>query len=1299
MRIARLITAMSALGVLSLSGSAAHGERTPQTGTKPVLYVTATAHLDTQWLWTIQTTIDEYLPATLRDNFALFEKYPDYTFSFEGAFRYMLAKEYYPEDYARLSDYIAQGRWCVCGSSIVAGDVNVPAPESLIRQVLYGNDFFEREFGRRSCDIYLPDCFGFGYALPSVAAHCGLKGFSTQKLTWGSSVGIPFNVGVWEGIDGSSILAAINPGEYVAKVRSDLSVDEEWLARINKNGEQSGAFVDYKYFGVGDRGGAPDEESVQWIEKAIAGDGPIRVVNLPADRIFHDLTADQIDRLPRYDGELLMTRHGIGCYTSQCAMKRWNRKNELLADAAERAAVAADWLGGLAYPRQRLTEAWIRFLWHQFHDDLTGTSIPHAYQFSWNDEIIALNQFAAVLTDSVGTIARALDTRVKGIPVIVFNPLAFEREDVVRATVRFPNGAPAFVDVYDTNGRRIPSQVLLVEDRNVEMLFRARVPSVGFAVFDVRPAQPSLPAPATEPVTATKFGLENGRYRVSLNPDGDVAGIYDKKLGRELLLGPARLQFLQDTPAQWSEWEIDLDDISAEPYAHAAGPAQISVIEEGPIRAAVKVARRIAGSTVIQRISLASGRAGDHIEFDTVIDWQTPKTLLKASFPLGASNLNATYDLGFGAIERPNNSEKKYEVPAQQWADITASDGSFGVTIANDCKYGWDKPADNLLRLTLIHSPNDVEKDMGRHRVLYSIAGHAADWRAGNAIRQAARINQPLMAFQTSPHRGSLESSFSLLSVDSPQVVVRAIKKAEHGEEVIIRVQEAHGKSARNVAVSMATPILAAREVNGAEQLRGDFAVQQGRLRLDFEPFQPRTLAVTLTPPDAVVPPPAAQPVILPYDRDVVSSDRDRADGDFDGAGHSLPAELLPATIHHGGIQFAMGPTATGKKNAVTCRGQSIALPDGDYDRLYVLASAQNGPAAGEFAVGSEVEEIVVADFTSWVGQSDSLIVDGKEVEAARMAPAFIHRDEIAWVGTHRHDGPTDRNEPYVFCYLFQYGIDLPAGAKSVTLPDNDRIRIMAMTVADNPNDDTEPAQYLYDHVDAVFIDPPGGLHIDPVSVDLSTDARGADVVFTLDGSEPTAKSVRFTTPIRLTKTTTIAARTLRNGRLGDFVRHATFVFAEPRPPEPVQDLRPGLCYRYYEGEWKQVSGFETATPVKFGTVDTFDVSPRQTDERYGFTIEGLVRVPSEAVYTFCTASDDGSTLSIGGELVVDNDGLHGERERCGVIALQPGLHPIRVDYFELTGDDVLHVRYFAPGIAKQPIPAEVLFHAAPIGE
>src|SRR6266850_2882931 len=275
----------------------------PSQDPKPVLYVVGTSHLDSQWNWTVQDTIREFVPNTFFDNFKRFEQYPDYTFTYEGAIHYMWFKEYHPESWPTVRNYVAAGRWKLAGSWINAVDVNVPSPESLMRQALYGKRFFRQEFGRVSQDVYLPDCFGFGFALPSIAAHSGLSAFTTQKLTWGSSYGIPFPIGRWKGVDGNSVVAALNPGDYVSKIRSDISVDPKWSNDLTSLG--NGRQAIYRLFGTGDIGGAPDAESVGWLEKSLANKaGTVEVKNTSVDQLATDLTPEEIAKLPEYEGEL-----------------------------------------------------------------------------------------------------------------------------------------------------------------------------------------------------------------------------------------------------------------------------------------------------------------------------------------------------------------------------------------------------------------------------------------------------------------------------------------------------------------------------------------------------------------------------------------------------------------------------------------------------------------------------------------------------------------------------------------------------------------------------------------------------------------------------------------------------------------------------------------------------------------------------------------------------------------------------------------------------------------------------------
>ena len=313
-----------------------------------------------------------------------------------------MMKEYYPEQYEEMKKFIEEGRWHIAGSSWEASDVLVPSVEASIRNIMLGQTYYRQEFGKEGTDIFLPDCFGFGWTLPTIAAHCGLIGFSSQKLDWrnhpfyGKSKH-PFTIGLWKGIDGKQVMLA-HGYDYGRRWNNEDLSKNKYLEGLAKRTPLNTV---YRYYGTGDIGGSPTLGSVRSVEQGIKGDGPVEVISATSDQLYKDyLPFNNHPELPVFDGELLMDVHGTGCYTSQAAMKLYNRQNEQLGDAAERAAVAAEWLGTASYPQHTLTEAWKRFIFHQFHDDLTGTSIPRAYEFSWNDELISLKQFSQVLTSS-----------------------------------------------------------------------------------------------------------------------------------------------------------------------------------------------------------------------------------------------------------------------------------------------------------------------------------------------------------------------------------------------------------------------------------------------------------------------------------------------------------------------------------------------------------------------------------------------------------------------------------------------------------------------------------------------------------------------------------------------------------------------------------------------------------------------------------------------------------------------------------------------------------------------------------
>ncbi|HEY2962157.1 MAG TPA: glycoside hydrolase family 38 C-terminal domain-containing protein, partial [Pyrinomonadaceae bacterium] len=967
----------------------------------PTLYVVAYAHLDTQWRWEYPRVINEYIPKTMHDNFALFEKYPSYVFNFSGANRYRMMKEYWPADYARVKQYVAAGRWFPAGSSMEESDVNSPSAESIIRQILYGNQFFRREFGKTSAEYMLPDCFGFPASLPSILAHMGIKGFSTQKLTWNSAApvggkgsieetprGIPWNVGYWQGPDGRGVIAALNPGSYGGQIREDISKSPtisdpnardnplDWPRRVQRNGQVSGLFTDYHYYGTGDTGGSPREDSVRMMQEIVSkNDGPLKIVSATAEQMFLNIRPDQIKGLPRYEGDLLLTDHSAGSITSEAYQKRWNRKNELLADAAEKASVGAAWLGSRIYPQQRLNNAWTLVMGGQFHDILPGTATPKAFEFSWNDDVIAMNQFASVLTSATEGITASLNTQTEGAAIVVYNPLNIEREDVVEATVSLPSGAAQMVRVVGPDGREVPAQVIGSEGEATKVLFVARVPSVGYAVYDVQRGLVGIASSANS-LKVTASSLENERYRISLNSDGDVATIFDKKLNRELLDAPLRLAIKNDTPAQWPAWNMDWADQQKLPRAYVSGPAQIRVVENGPVRVAIEIVRETEGSKFLQRVRLSTGDAGNRVEFGNVMEWKTSNANLKATFPLTAANTKATYNWDIGTIERGNNDERKFEVPSHQWFDLTDRSGSFGVTILSDCKYGSDKPDDKTLRLTLLRTPgigpragyaDQATQDWGRHEFVYGLAAHAGDYRRDQTDWQAQRLNQPLIAFESSRHQGRSGKTFSILRLNNDRVRVLALKKAEDSDEVIVRIVELDGRAAPDVRISFPAPVVAAREVNGQELPLGKATIIKGQLVTSLGRFQPRTFAVKLAPPAIRSAPPQSWPLTLPYDLAVATNDGERIKAGFDGEGSALPAEMLPRDISYGGITFRM---ASGGANAVVARGQSIPVPAG-VQKLYVVAASAGDDQRVSLRVGSESTALTIQSWRGFIGQWD----------------------------------------------------------------------------------------------------------------------------------------------------------------------------------------------------------------------------------------------------------------------------------------------------------------------------------------
>ena len=996
------------------------------------IHTIATAHLDTVWNWDFETTVKKYIPRTLNWNFRLFEKYPEYVFNFEGAYRYSLMEEYYPGYFEILKEYIAKGNWYPCGAGWENGDVNVPSPEALFRNFLLGNDFFEKKFGVRSRDVFLPDCFGFGYALPSVARHSNLYGFTTQKLTWGSAYGQPFDIGKWYGPDGNYIIASLKMHNYFAVLRN-LRRSNAIDGKLREN-ERYGLNATEIFHGVGDRGGGPLPVSVAILKANMDknGQSDLKVHSSPSDRLFRQIMEEKSeaerDALPSWNNELLLTNHGTGGYTSRAVSKRWNRRGEELADMAERSAVAAFFLGTEKYPRNQLNTAWKRLINHQFHDDLPGTSIQKVYLRSWNDYGLSLNQFAGEYEHSVRAVSAMLDTSFcKGVPLVVNNSLEAERCECVTAIVK---GEYKNISVLDSKGRKVPSQTVDVTDGKTIIAFVAKVPPLSYSVFDLREVKTSREAETD--LRVTENSLENGRYKVTLNGNGDIGSIYDKLLEKELLSAPVTLGIF-DYTGSWiyPAWELKYDQVIREPQ-RIARLVDSKITEQGPARGSIRVIQKAGDSLFINNISLSAG--SDKIEVQCEFDWNSQKTLCKNIFSFTCRNEQALFDLGLGAIKRGNARPAAYEVPAQKWADITDKSGEYGVAVLSDCKYGWDKYNNSTLRMTVIHTPLNNSRttamqsmmDLGLNRYGYAICAHRGD--DISRVNLAAReFSAPMAVFATQQHKGPLGRVYSFGDISDNGVIIRAVKKAENSDEIVIRVNECENRCHEEVSVSLGSGIESAREIYASEEEIGEACVRDKRLVFNMKPYEIRSFALKLVPSGTEPAQVRRQTEIsLPVNAGVYSSNVYPSGKGIYGKNYTIPEEITPGVITSAGTDFAIDRTG-----ALCCDGQELKLPE-ECRTLSILAASLGSDREFTFECGGKPAAVRVSDIEERPFAWDLY---------SMKRTAAMKRDSLAWECTHTHGEGGDNFAHQLFFY--RYEIDT-GGADSVRLPSDRRLLILA---------------------------------------------------------------------------------------------------------------------------------------------------------------------------------------------------------------------------------------------------------------
>ncbi len=777
------------------------------------LFFAANAHIDAAWLWREGETI-----AVCKNTFAsvmnMARARTDFSYTQSSAAYYDWMERLYPELFGEIKARIGEGRWEVVGGMWVEPDCNLPSGTSWARQLLYGKRYFREKLGVDVTIGWNPDSFGYNWNMPQFYRSAGIDAFITQKIGWNEKNVFPHRAFWWEGPDGSRILSYF-PFDYVNTI-DDPARLVDWLRQYDANTGFRKMFV---LFGVGDHGGGPSIEMIGRIDRLKTLDIFPSIDFGTAGEYLGWIKQQDLTKLPVWRDELYLEYHQ-GTFTTQAKIKEANRRSEMLLTGAEAfSAIAA--LSGRPYGGARLEAAWRDVMFNQFHDILPGSSIREVYLDAAERYREAEALAGHELSGALDHLAGQVDTsRLAGEAVVVFNPLGWDRPGLVR--VPLPAGDEAEVAVFDVDGRELPSQAVATGTLTREVLFMApKVPSLGYATFELRRNPPRAKFPGT--LTVTESALENDAFRVALDPaSGWIRSIVDKRTGREVLAGPAnRLQLLEDKPEAWDAWNVGLTGTE-----YPSTLRSIEVVERGPVRVVLRVKRDFLApgtkkeaptedfpsSFFTQDIVLYAG--SDRIDFITRVDWWEQKTMLKVAFPVAVTSDVATFEIPNATIERSTGLETpqeqaQVEVPAQRWADLSQAD--HGVSLLNAAKYGYDVKG-NTLRLSLLRSPvwPDPTADRGKHVIEYALYPHAKGWREAGTVRRGYELDHPLLVARTGRHAGALpaEQSFVRLAPDS--LVLTSIKKAEDSAAWVVQWYDAHGDGA---AATLTLPAAPARAV------------------------------------------------------------------------------------------------------------------------------------------------------------------------------------------------------------------------------------------------------------------------------------------------------------------------------------------------------------------------------------------------------------------------------------------------------------------------------------------------------
>ncbi len=777
----------------------------PAEPSAPRLHLCGHSHIDVAWLWPIAETVRK-CSRTFSTAVKYMERYPEYRFTQSQPQLYEFTKQNWPALYAKIKKFAEQGRWEPTGGMWVEADCNISGGEALARQFLLGQRFFEKEFGRRSEILWLPDVFGYSAAIPQIMRKAGCRYFLTQKLSWDDTNRMPH-------------------------LRKALSQFRE-RDRLD----------DMVYlYGFGDGGGGPTPRMLEFARIGENLEGLPRLEHNGAEAFFRRVEQNAAD-LATWVGELYFELHR-GTYTTQAANKKKNRRAEFLLRETE-ILQSIGMLDKSEYPARELTEIWKIVLKNQFHDIIPGSSIGAVYKDSDADYERVFAEAGRIRDAGLQALSAMVDTRGPKKPIFVFNALNWERSDIVEAPLPAQMKVAGVADAF---GNDMPYEIVGPPARRRVRFLARNVPGIGYRVFRLLDKASADAEPPQLLASETK--LENRWLRVEFDKQGLIRSIFDKDAGREIVPKGARanvFEIFEDKPAKWDAW--DIDSYYIDKGETVSQLESISVASAGPLEAAVRI-KRIVGASRIEQI-VALGAESRKIEFRTSVDWREKERLLKVAFPtainIGAP-ARATFEIQYGHVERPTHwntswDRARFETCAHKWVDLAET--GYGVALLNDCKYGHDVK-DGRLRLTLLRAPKhpDPNADIGRHEFAYAILPHAGDFRSAGVVREAYGFNAPMAAFIGSRHDGPLPAQGRLFSVDAPNVVIEAVKKAEDGGELIVRLYEAHNARTK-ATLRLPRPAEKVWECNLLEDNESEAPFDGRLVSFEIKPFEIKTFKV-----------------------------------------------------------------------------------------------------------------------------------------------------------------------------------------------------------------------------------------------------------------------------------------------------------------------------------------------------------------------------------------------------------------------------------------------------------------------